>query len=69
MYETKEIIYFIFKEEKREVPSMLRKLLAVDAYLTHAFVSWAEQFLFARVLNLNCKLFEVKLIIYMLILY
>lgn len=38
-------------EEKREVPSKLRTFLAVDAYLTNAFVNWAQQFLFLRQLK------------------
>lgn len=50
-----------FKEEKREVPSTLRKLLAIDTYLTHAFVTWAEQVSFSKrlkayygFLNISC---------------
>ncbi|XP_012233549.1 polyisoprenoid diphosphate/phosphate phosphohydrolase PLPP6-like [Linepithema humile] len=47
-------------EEKREVPSTLRKLLAVDAYLSHAFASWGEQFLYLRQLKTHYKVLEIS---------
>ncbi|KAL0100825.1 hypothetical protein PUN28_019303 [Cardiocondyla obscurior] len=47
-------------EEKREIPSTLRKFLAVDAYLTHAFVSWAEQINFFKQLKTYHKAFDIS---------
>lgn len=55
---------FYIQEEKREVPFTLRQLLAVDAYLTNAFVNWAEQVLFLRQLKTYHKVLDVRLIIY-----
>lgn len=42
------------------MPSTLRKLLAVDAYLTHAFVSWAEQISYLRQLKIHHKVLEIS---------
>ncbi|EZA52143.1 phospholipid phosphatase 6 [Ooceraea biroi] len=47
-------------EKKREVPSTIRKVLAVDAYLTNAFVNWANQFLFLRQLKTHHKCLEIS---------
>ncbi|XP_039309542.1 phospholipid phosphatase 6 [Solenopsis invicta] len=47
-------------EEKREVPFTLRQLLAVDAYLTNAFVNWAEQVLFLRQLKTYHKVLDIS---------
>lgn len=51
---------FIFKEENREIPSTLRKLLAVDAYLTNVFVNWAEQVSLLRRLKAYHQLLDVR---------
>lgn len=59
--------YFIFKEEKRKIPSTLRTILAVDAYLTNTFVNWAQQFLVFRQLKTHHTLLRVSLIISLLI--
>jgi hypothetical protein len=56
--------YFPFKEEKREVPSILRKILAIDAYLTNVFVNWTDQFLFLRQFKRHHKFLEVGIIIF-----
>jgi len=56
--------YFPFKEEKREVPSILRKILAVDAYLTNAFVNWTDQFLCLTQFKRHHKFLEVGIIIF-----
>lgn len=50
-----------FKEEKREIPSTLRKLLAVDAHLTNAFVTWAEQVSHLRQLRVHHEFLNVRL--------
>lgn len=47
-------------EEKREVPSSLRTLLAVDAYLTNAFVNWAQQFLALRQLKTHHTVLKIS---------
>ncbi|XP_015607992.1 phospholipid phosphatase 6 isoform X2 [Cephus cinctus] len=47
-------------KEKREIPSLLRKILAVDAYLTEQFVRTAEKFLFLRQLKVHSKMLEVS---------
>ncbi|XP_071636376.1 polyisoprenoid diphosphate/phosphate phosphohydrolase PLPP6-like [Temnothorax longispinosus] len=47
-------------EEKREIPSMLRKFLAVDAYLTNAFVKWAEQVSLLRRLKAHNKTLDIS---------
>lgn len=54
---------FIFKEEKRKIPSMLRELLTVDAYLTNMFVNWAEQVSLLRRLKAHHKVLDVRLYI------
>lgn len=45
---------------KREVPSTLRKVLAVDEYLTSVFVKTAEKFLTLRQLKIHYKLLEIS---------
>ncbi|CAL1679724.1 unnamed protein product [Lasius platythorax] len=47
-------------EEKRDVPSALRTLLAVDAYLTNAFVNWAQQFLVLRQLKTHHTFLKIS---------
>ncbi|XP_012539343.1 phospholipid phosphatase 6 [Monomorium pharaonis] len=47
-------------EEKREIPSTLRKFLAVDAYLTNAFVNWAEQISLLKRLKAYHKLLDIS---------
>lgn len=46
--------------EKRDVPSPLRKFLAVDAYLTNVFVNWVHQFLFLKQLKTYYRSLEVS---------
>ncbi|XP_070158563.1 polyisoprenoid diphosphate/phosphate phosphohydrolase PLPP6-like isoform X2 [Polyergus mexicanus] len=47
-------------EEKREIPSTLRTILAVDAYLTNAFVNWAQQFLALRQLKTHHTFLKIS---------
>ncbi|XP_029155089.1 phospholipid phosphatase 6-like [Nylanderia fulva] len=47
-------------EEKREVPSSLRTLLAVDAYLTNALVNWAQQFSVLRQLKTHHTVLKIS---------
>lgn len=47
-------------EEKRDVPSTLRKFLAVDAYLTNVFVNWAEQVLLLKRLKAYHKTLDIS---------
>ncbi|XP_029173161.1 phospholipid phosphatase 6-like [Nylanderia fulva] len=46
--------------EKREIPTLLRKVLAVDAYLTDELVKLAEKFLPLKQLKVHYKLLEVS---------
>jgi len=50
----------VIMEEKREIPSTLRKLLVVDAYLTDTFVNWAEQVSFLRLLKAHHKVLDLS---------
>ncbi|GAB1860393.1 Phospholipid phosphatase 6 [Camponotus japonicus] len=46
--------------EKRQIPTLLRKVLAVDAYLTDEFVKLVEKFLPLRQLKVHYKLLEIS---------
>ncbi|XP_025263347.1 phospholipid phosphatase 6 [Camponotus floridanus] len=46
--------------EKRQIPTLLRKVLAVDAYLTDEFVKLIERFLPLRQLKVHYKLLEIS---------
>lgn len=46
--------------EKRQIPILLRKILAVDAYLTDEFVKLAEKFLPLKQLKVHYKLLEIS---------
>lgn len=46
--------------EKRQIPTLLRKVLAVDAYLTDELVKFAEKFLPLKQLKVHYKLLEVS---------
>ncbi|KMQ92401.1 presqualene diphosphate phosphatase, partial [Lasius niger] len=46
--------------EKRQIPTLLRKVLAVDAYLTDKFVKLIEKFLPLKQLKVHCTLLEVS---------
>lgn len=59
---------FYLKEEKREVPSLMRKCLAVDAYLTNVVVNWAEQSSYLRQLKIYHKVLWVRVITYLFLL-
>ncbi|XP_015122968.1 phospholipid phosphatase 6 [Diachasma alloeum] len=48
------------EKEKREVPSLLRKILAVDAYVTDEFVKKLERISPLRQLRVHCKLLEIS---------
>ncbi|XP_063987192.1 polyisoprenoid diphosphate/phosphate phosphohydrolase PLPP6 [Diachasmimorpha longicaudata] len=48
------------EKEKREVPSLLRKVLAVDAYVTDVFVKKLERISPLRQLRVHCKLLEIS---------
>ncbi|XP_011315236.1 presqualene diphosphate phosphatase [Fopius arisanus] len=48
------------EKEKREVPSLLRKILAVDAYVTDEFVKKLETISLLRQLRVHCKLLEIS---------
>ncbi|XP_011877464.1 PREDICTED: presqualene diphosphate phosphatase-like isoform X2 [Vollenhovia emeryi] len=50
----------MMEEEKREIPSTLRKLLAVDAYLTNVFVNWAEQVSLLRQLKAYHRALDIS---------
>lgn len=47
-------------EEKRGIPSSLRTLLAIDAYLTNALVNWAQQFLAFRQLKTHHQFLKIS---------
>jgi len=51
----------VFQSEKRQVPTLLKKTLAVDAYLTNEFVQLIEKFLPLRQLKVHYRLLEVRL--------
>ncbi|KAH0952068.1 hypothetical protein HN011_008248 [Eciton burchellii] len=46
--------------EKRQVPTLLKKALAVDAYLTNEFVKLIEKFLPLRQLKVHYRLLEIS---------
>lgn len=46
--------------EKRDIPPMIKKLLAIDVELTKKFVAFSLNFLPMRSLKTNCKLLEVR---------
>ncbi|KAG5306612.1 PLPP6 phosphatase, partial [Acromyrmex insinuator] len=48
------------KSDKREIPTTLRKALAVDAYLTNEFVKLVEKILPLRQLKVHNKLLEIS---------
>lgn len=52
----------IFQSEKRRVPTLLRKVLAVDAYLTDEFVKLTEKLLPLKRSKVHYRLLEVRLI-------
>ncbi|KYQ49550.1 Presqualene diphosphate phosphatase [Trachymyrmex zeteki] len=49
-----------FKSDKREISTTLRKVLAVDAYLTDEFVKLVEKILPLRQLKVHNKLLEIS---------
>lgn len=52
-------LLFSFKEEKRQVPSVLKKILDLDVYLTKAFVNTFEKYVLIRQLQTHYKALEV----------
>lgn len=63
-YAKKDDKFIAFQQEKREIPSTLRKILAVDAYLTNAYVNQIEHFLPMKQLKMHYTTLEVKLHIF-----
>lgn len=48
------------KSEKRKIPPLLQKILAVDVQLTKKFVSFSLNFVPIRSLKTHCKFLEVS---------
>jgi len=55
----KYYFFYIFKSDKRQIPTLLRKVLAVDAYLTNEIVKLVEKIVPLRQLKVHYKLLEV----------
>lgn len=49
------------KAEKRQIPPLLGKLLALDVQLTKKFVSFSLNFVPIRSLKTHCKFLEVSI--------
>ncbi|EFN76643.1 phospholipid phosphatase 6 [Harpegnathos saltator] len=47
-------------QEKREVPSLLKKILAIDAYISNAFVNRVEHFLPLKQLKIHYRALEIS---------
>lgn len=49
------------KSEKRKIPPLLEKILALDVQLTKKFVSFSLNFVPIRSLKTHCKFLEVSM--------
>ncbi|RLU18780.1 hypothetical protein DMN91_009137 [Ooceraea biroi] len=53
-------LFLHLQSEKRQVPSLLRKVLAVDAYLTDELVKLTEKFLPLKQLKVHYRVLEIS---------